>query len=199
MEKGALRGLLNELEFGSVIRELGLAEAQGEAASYGNVRWEDMFYGGAVGYALSSVSAMDAELLDMAVAAAGGVAVARGEADQGELFESTFTLDAADAKALAVYARKKGYTLRPGDDPLLMAYVLDPNTATPEAVARRYGVGEWGADARSRAVVTAELLKVLPEEAGGAAARALRTASKNPLPRCSSRWSTSASRLTRTF
>ena len=167
MERGALRGLLNELEFGSVIRELGLAEVQGEAASYGNVRWEDMFYGGAVGYALSSVSAMDAELLDMAVAAAGGVAVARGEGDRAELFESTFTLDAADAKALAVYARKKGYTLRPGDDPLLMAYVLDPNTATPEAVARRYGVGEWESNARSRAVVTAELLKVLPDEFKG--------------------------------
>jgi DNA polymerase-1 len=48
-----------------------------------------------------------------------------------------------------------------------MAYVLDPNTADPETVARRYGAPEWGATASSRAVTTAELLKILPPKLEG--------------------------------
>ena len=40
-----------------------------------------------------------------------------------------------------------------------MAYTLDPNTADPETVARRYGAPDWGVTAASRAVTTAELLQ----------------------------------------
>ncbi len=79
------------------------------------------------------------------------------------------TLNACDAKALAVFASRgeDAPSVSPGDDPLLMAYVLDPNTADPETVARRYGAPEWGVTASERAVVTAELLKLLPPKLEG--------------------------------
>ncbi|HEX7022653.1 MAG TPA: DNA polymerase I [Trueperaceae bacterium] len=158
-----LRELLNELEFGSVLRELNLSAT----SSYDTAGWAEMFFGGSVGYALSDASPMRAELTDLAVASGGSVAVAQNERERTELLQNVSELTAADAKALAVYACRVGFDCKPGDDPLLMAYVLDPNTSGPEAVARRYGAGDWGQTARSRAIVTAELMKILPEKLTG--------------------------------
>jgi len=159
-QQAELVALLYALEFGSILKELGLA---GESAAYRAVAW-DKGLRGALGYVLKGNSPW-AELTALAVAADAQVAtindpVARQQALAG-------TIDACDAKALAVYARRHGIEAAPGDDPLLMAYVLEPNTSQPEAVAQRYGAGEWGADATSRAVVTAELLKLLPAELSG--------------------------------
>ncbi|WP_417323636.1 DNA polymerase I [Deinococcus radiophilus] len=58
----------------------------------------------------------------------------------------------------------RGKEVAPGDDPLLMAYLLDPaNTAMP-TVAQRYLNTEWPDDAGMRAGITARLLEVLPEQ-----------------------------------
>jgi DNA polymerase-1 len=160
-QEAELQALLAELEFGSILRELGLGA---HAPEHQEARWETASTEGAIGYVLSSSSPIAASLLELAVAADGSVAVAPGEAEQLEFLKSVERVSACDAKSLAVYARGAGLALIPGDDPLLMAYVLDPNSAQPEAAARRYGAGEWGGDARSRAVVTAELLRVLPEK-----------------------------------
>lgn len=159
-----LKELLSELEFGSVLRELGLGT---QAAAYGSATWGEMFFGGTIGYVLSDISPMNAELRDLAVAASGSVATAQNEEERLELLKNVAELEACDAKALAVYACKLGFNCKPGDDPLLMAYVLDSNTASPEAVARRYGAGEWGETAAARAVVSAELLKILPDKLQG--------------------------------
>lgn len=167
LQRGALTELLQALEFGSMLRELGLTdETPGDAAtrsSYRKIASGDIFFGGALGFVLSSVSPMSAELTELAVAAAGTVAEIEPEWAQ-TILGSEGTLNACDAKALAVYASRYegGEAVSPGDDPLLMAYVLDPNTADPETVARRYGAPDWGVTAASRAVTTAELLKILP-------------------------------------
>lgn len=155
MQREALRALLTELEFGTVLRELDLTEArdyQEESAT--SILQAEMV---SVGFVLSDVRARAAALQAIAVAADGRVARA-DEMVLGQLSD----VNACDAKALSVYARSRGHDCAPGDDPLLIAYVLDPNTGQAESVARRYGAGEWGADARNRAVVTSELLKILP-------------------------------------
>ena len=147
--------ILNDLEFGSIVRELDLAEAP----DYRDVPWPGE--GGAAGFVLSGASPMLAELEELALAGGGEVATAPDPEAAESYLEASATVDACDVKALAVYAQRRGYRLDPGDDPLLMAYLLDVNTVQAEAVARRYGAGEWGRDARSRAVTTAELLRLL--------------------------------------
>jgi DNA polymerase-1 len=170
MQREPLSELLQTLEFGSLLRELGLADSTPAAAreGYRKIPSADIFFGGALGFVLSSASPMSAELVALASASAGTVAEIEPEWAQSVLV-SEGELNACDAKALAVFASRGegGADVRPGDDPLLMAYVLDPNTADPETVARRYGAPEWGATAASRAVTTAELLKILPPKLEG--------------------------------
>jgi DNA polymerase I len=165
MDKENLKLLLTELEFTSVLRELNLVEAP--TYDYKSVPWGSSFYSGAVGYVLSDINPMTAEITDLAVATTDSVATVKDEAEKTDFFNHAKELHACDAKALTVYARRLGYEATPGDDPLLMAYVLDPNSATPETVARKYGVGEWGTSAGSRAIITAELLKTLPDKLTG--------------------------------
>ena len=86
----------------------------------------------------------------------------------------TGRVNAPDAKALVVAARRAGADVVPGDDPLLMAYLLDAAASGPEALARRLGAGEWGESAASRAVVGAELLKLLAPQLVGAQLRVYR-------------------------
>jgi DNA polymerase-1 len=72
------------------------------------------------------------------------------------------TVMAAGAKALAAHLSVRGTQVEPGDDPLLVAYLLDPaNTAMP-AVAERYLHAAWPADAATRAAITDRLLRDLP-------------------------------------
>jgi DNA polymerase I len=160
MDKDNLKALLTELEFTSVLRELNLAEAP--TYDYKNAPWGSSFYVGAVGYVFSDVNPMLADITDLAVATTDSVATVKDEEEKKDFFSNAKELHACDAKALTVYARNQDYNVTPGDDPLLMAYVLDPNSATPETVARKYDVGEWGKTAGSRAIITAELLKKLP-------------------------------------
>lgn len=169
MQREALAELLQTLEFGSIMNELGLSEGAPAAVrqGYRQVAPAEIFFGGAFGYVLSSVSSMSADLVELSVAAGGSVA----DIDVNEsssLLESEGTLTACDAKALAVYAsRATGQAVTPGDDPLLMAYLLDANTTDVETAARRYGAPEWGATANSRAVATAELLKIVTPQLTG--------------------------------
>jgi DNA polymerase I len=162
MDKDNLKALLTELEFTSVLRELNFVEQP--SYDYKSVPWGNSFYSGAVGYVFSDINPMTAELTELAVATTDSVATVKDDAEKEDFFKNATELHACDAKALTVYARRSGYNVTPGDDPLLMAYVLDPNNATPETVARKYGVGEWGKGAGGRAILTAELLKTLPDK-----------------------------------
>jgi DNA polymerase-1 len=163
MNRDGMRQLLQELEFGSVLREMGLADS--ETASYKVIPFHGDLVG-SVGYVLSEVNPMIASLTDLAIATEDSVSVA-SESERLEYLQHHTLLNCCDAKALSVFANSQGFNTTPGDDPLLMAYVLDPNTATAESAARRYGAGEWGSDARSRAIVTAELSKSLSKALTG--------------------------------
>jgi DNA polymerase-1 len=77
------------------------------------------------------------------------------------------SVNAVDAKGLGVAARGAGAAVEPGDDPQLMAYLLDAVTGGVEGLARRLGAGEWGDSAESRAVVGAELLALLRPQLEG--------------------------------
>ena len=73
-------------------------------------------------------------------------------------------LTAARAKALAAWLLVRGHAVEPADDPLLVAYLLDPaNTAMP-AVAQRYLGTGWPEDAAVRAGIAARLLEDLPPQ-----------------------------------
>ena len=169
MARDELKELLQSLEFGSIINELGLGGAAGTANTgndYQKISSADIFFGGSFGYVLSDVNPMNAELSELSVASAGTVASIT-EQWRNDILRTEVELNACDAKALSVYARREGLGCKPGDDPLLMAYVLDPNVTEPETVARRYGAGEWGTDSTSRATATAELLDLLPKKLTG--------------------------------
>ncbi len=160
----ALTELLQELEFGSVLHELGLTQR----TEYRTVAWGELAPDGAVGFALDGERATAASLTDLALARDGAVARAEDEAARRAVLGRDAPLTACDAKALVVVARRMGFPAEPGDDPLLIAYLLDPSGASPERLARRHGAGEWGTDAVRRAVVTAELLRILGPRLTGA-------------------------------
>ncbi len=156
-DREALTALLRELEFGSVLHELGLEQR----TEYRRVTWAELAPDGAIGFVLDGERATTARIIELAIARGARVACAADPAEHTEVLGRSTPLDACDAKALTVASRRQGLPARPGDDPLLMAYLLDPSGASPERLARRHGAGVWGADARSRAVTTAELLRIL--------------------------------------
>lgn len=163
LKEDELRRVLETLEFGSIMRELGLSGG----AQHQQVAWPPEAPSGALGYRLSEESPMRAELTELAVAANGRVASTQDPKAIRDYLQGCERLHACNAKALSVYARRHGLRCDPGDDPLLMAYLLDPNTATPEATARRYGAGEWQENAAARAIVTSELSKTLEAKLSG--------------------------------
>lgn len=156
--------ILKRLEFGSIIRELGLAELN--TVSYEEITWP--LTDGAVGFVLSEASPMWANLDEMALARERKVSIAPNPTAATEYLEAAEQLDACDAKALSVLTRRiVGTPTQPGDDPLLMAYLCDVNTVQVEKVALRYGAGEWKNDAKSRAEITADLLRILRQQLDG--------------------------------
>jgi len=156
--------ILKRLEFGSIIRELGLAELN--TVSYEEITWP--LTDGAVGFVLSEASPMWANLDEMALARERKVSIAPNPTAATEYLEAAEQLDACDAKALSVLTRRiVGTPTQPGDDPLLMAYLCDVNTVQVEKVALRYGAGEWKNDAKSRAEITADLLRSLRQQLDG--------------------------------
>ena len=83
-------------------------------------------------------------------------------------FAGQRTVTAAAAKALAAHLSVRGTSVEPGDDPLLMAYLLDPANTSMETVSQRYLNLPWPDDAAGRAAITARLLADLPAQLDGA-------------------------------
>ena len=172
VDEEELAELLRALEFGSVLRELGLTEAVEYAgAEFGELRERVAADGDELpwsyGYVLSSERPTAAEVTELALALSGSVGVAPEPLAQ----QLRGPVNAPDAKGLVVAARRAGADVTPGHDPLLMAYLLDAAASGPEALARRLGAGEWGESAASRAVVGAELLRLLDPQLEGAQLR----------------------------
>ena len=57
----------------------------------------------------------------------------------------------------------RGTVVEPGDDPLLVAYLLDPANTNMPIVAERYLRTTWPEDAATRAAITYRLLQDLPQ------------------------------------
>jgi len=172
VQEEALAAALRELEFGSLLHELGLTER----TTYRRATWEEVQ--GAVadgstwsyGFRLSDERPTAATVVELALAAAQGSSEARrlvaeappGGAGVGLAKWLRGSVNAPDAKALVVAAHMAGAgDAVPGDDPLLMAYLLDSVGASAETLARRLGAGEWGDTAGEHAVVGAELLRMM--------------------------------------
>ncbi len=68
-------------------------------------------------------------------------------------------VSAADAKALAIATQTQ-----PGDDPLLMAYVLDPNNNNAQAICNRYLQEDWSKDTATQAAQSRALLGIIRAE-----------------------------------
>ncbi|MCP2014839.1 DNA polymerase-1 [Deinococcus sp. HSC-46F16] len=71
---------------------------------------------------------------------------------------------AAGAKALAAHLSVRGTVVEPGDDPLLVAYLLDPANTNMPTVTERYLRLSWPDDAATRAAITHRLMADLPPQ-----------------------------------
>ena len=159
MDREELRRFLQELEFGSLLRDLGLIEQQ----QVDEAEWPPPQEAW-LGYLFDQPRPMWAELRELAASWDGSVAAGPTKAAELDRFDE---LRAIGAKDLAVYALREGSRTPPGDDPLLLAYVYDPSNSRPESTVRRYAAGDWQEDARSRAVVTRNLWRELEEKLTG--------------------------------
>nr|ACJ07015.1 PolI [Thermus sp. YSP2A.A1] len=148
-DRERLRAFLERLEFGSLLHEFGLLESP---KALEEAPWPPP-EGAFVGFVLSRKEPMWADLLALAAAREGRVHRAP------EPYKALRDLKEARgflAKDLSVLALREGLGLPPGDDPMLLAYLLDPSNTTPEGVARRYG-GEWTEEAGERATLSERL------------------------------------------
>lgn len=170
-----LAALLRELEFGTILADLGLvglafADPDSSAASTDaptapprTVDWDERPSPGVFGYVLDAEGAMGANVIELAAAGEGAVAQTH-ETDAIRAFLADLErVDAFDAKALCVAARTHGASPAAGDDPILMAYVLDSNNTDADTVIARY-LGHQAADsAAERATAASALISMLPK------------------------------------
>ncbi len=157
MDANKMLEILNELEFGSIIRELNLTETK--ASKYIEKTWAEIEKDGSVGFVLSHASPMNSDLLELSLINNSNLAKA---STAQEKLEIPRKINAIDAKALNVWALKNGLNSQAADDPLLMANVIDSNNTSAEAICQRYAGSEWDKTSKSRAIATAELLNNLP-------------------------------------
>lgn len=124
-DREGLRAFLERLEFGSLLHEFGLLEAP---APLEEAPWPPP-EGAFVGFVLSRPEPMWAELKALAACRDGRVHRA---ADPLAGLKDLKEVRGLLAKDLAVLASREGLDLVPGDDPMLLAYLLDPSNTTPE-------------------------------------------------------------------
>lgn len=148
-----LKAFLEELEFGSLLRELDLLEPEiiTEAA------WPPP-PGAFWGWSADRAQPMWAKLTGLAAAWSEGVATGPAQVAALAGFGPINTLLAKD---LCVLAGKEGVRLEPGDDPLLLAYLIDPNNNDPAGAVARYGGGNYGTTAPERALASKKLFEIL--------------------------------------
>jgi DNA polymerase I len=162
-----LMPLLRDLEMNSVLKEVqSLLEVQGNPApaepvvesktrqlvrlEWSESNLEKPFWG----FALERPNdPFGSRLLGLACAVADGVMTAPAS------FVPNGVVNAANAKALAIATRTQ-----PGDDPLLLAYVIDPNNFEAQNIAKRYLSEDWSADPATQAAQAADLMRILRQQ-----------------------------------
>jgi DNA polymerase I len=151
----ALSAVLRELEMNSFIKDMGLENR----ATYATLPWAEPTTDAVWGFRFNlEHDPVGAELEGIAYADPNAeYAVREGTPD----FVPTGVVHAADAKELAVFIASSGRTAEPGDDPLLMAYTLDPNNNDAQSIVSRYLEEDWAKDAGGRASQTARLIPKL--------------------------------------
>lgn len=185
----ALRSILRELEMNSLLRDVEALEAAPEAVEAATSdltapeagEWQTPHEGVTWGYALSREDSLEAHLVGAAtfdgqVARVAPTQFTLGgepEVDAGE-FIGQRELKAVNAKALATHLMVRGLKVTPGDDPLIMAYLLDPAVTGPSLLAGKHLNAPWPDDLATRAKVTFELLRDLPGELDEARAKLYR-------------------------
>jgi len=155
-----LRQVLERLEFGSILRDLGLLEAHRPTTE---APWPPP-EGAFLGFTLDRAQPMWAELTGLA--AAKGDVVYRGPARLAAL-EPFGRINALEAKDLSVLLLREGHGVPPGDDPMLLAYLYDPANSEPAGTVRRYGAGDWSTDPVQRALAAQALWETLRRRTEG--------------------------------
>jgi DNA polymerase I len=163
----ALTHMLRDLEFNSFVRELGLegdAPPPKAAPEVKRADWIAPDAHAVYGFVLSEDNPVGAEITGLAYAdPRADWSVREAPSPSLESLAENTVLHGADAKALAVHAISRGMKVEPGDDPILMAYCIDPGNAEPSRVAQRYLEMDWPKDAVGRADAAAKLLQELPK------------------------------------
>lgn len=151
----ALRQLLEQLEFGSFLRDLGLLEALPTAQE---ADWPPPAQAW-LGYRLSQPQPAWAELTGLG--AAWQQLVYRPPQQPWPPRLPMEQIQALDAKNLAVVLQRLGQPLPPHDDPLLLAYLIDPANLDAASVMRRYAAGNWPDDPAEQALAAQNLWEIL--------------------------------------
>ncbi len=153
--------ILRELEMNSVLKEVqNILESQGGTVTpepekivraITRLEWVVPSEKAIWAYKLEKPNdAVGSRILALAAADATGTWLAP------EDFVPTGVVNAANAKALAIAAKAI-----PGNDPLLMAYVLDPSNNDAQAICNRYLAEDWSADPAIQAAQSQALLEKL--------------------------------------
>ncbi|PYE55933.1 DNA polymerase I [Deinococcus yavapaiensis] len=171
VDRDALLNELRDLEFNSMVRDVvaivgsgddvtATVPAEPDAVKIGE--WQTPSEGVVWGYRLKREDDLTAELLEAATFD-GETARVMPEVDLSE-FVGQRELVGVNAKALATHLLIRGVDVRPGEDPMLMAYLLDSGVTNPELACQRHLNHPWPDQAAGRAVAGARLLAVLPEK-----------------------------------
>lgn len=154
---------LRDLEFNSLVRDVMNLMGDGDAPAAPNeaeaptlAPWETPGEGAVWGYRLSREDDLQAELQEVAVWD-GAVARVMEGVDLAE-FVGQRAVTGVNAKALATHLMVRGVNVPPGDDPMLMAYLLDSAVTTPQLACEKHLGHTWPDQAAGRAVVSARLL-----------------------------------------
>lgn len=159
--------LLRDLEMNSVLKEVqSLLELQGSAVPAEPVaevkkrelvrlEWDASKLDGAIwGYKLEHPNdPLGSSILGLVAATPQGIMTAP------EGYTPSGVLAAPNAKALAIATGAQA-----GDDPFLLAYVLDPNNFEPQNIARRYLGEDWASDPATQAAQAFDLMQLLRQE-----------------------------------
>lgn len=157
-----LMGILRDLEMNSVLKEVqNLLEMQGKSTGapepalqvrdIERLEWVAPEADAVWAFKLEQPNdPVGSRMLQLAFATPTGTYLAP------EGFMPSGTVHAANAKSLSI-----AINAEPGDDPLLMAYVLDPNNNDPQAICNRYLQEDWNTDPAIQAAQSYALLQTL--------------------------------------
>ncbi len=122
------------------------------------------------GFKLSKSDDMAAKVLEYGYVDGGNVYVSDALEPEhmtehiADHFAGQTHLHAVGAKSLVTQLGLRGVSLEAGDDPLLMAYVIDTATINEKELALRYAGCEWPGGSGERAQLSATLRSSLPEQ-----------------------------------